>query len=244
MTRIFHLFLVLKIDPMSACDIRPVFTLPTRDSTLQCKRCVHLWNSFPCIVTLLYSLYLTYNFGPNALKHVVAMNKPPKLRSASSHYLKILGKVKVTLLLGTYEFSIHVIVYEEKRNVLLLGSDAFYNRLIYDRGKYLAFADKRHKPIPIHYELTPGAIKSIIYHFDSKRCKNQIKNKGCQAKVWWLCFLSHWHALNLGTTKTELYLRSIYSSNQLHFFQFCKLPYYQNNLHLFPQWYSQKLFPL
>ncbi len=109
------------------------------------------------------SLYLTYNFGPNALKHVVAMNKPPKLRSASSHYLKILGKVKVTLLLGTYEFSIHVIVYEEKRNVLLLGSDAFYNRLIYDRGRYLAFADKRHKPIPIHYELTPGAIKSIIF---------------------------------------------------------------------------------
>ncbi len=44
-------------------------------------------------LTLCDSLYLTYNFGPNALKHVMAMNKPPKLRSASSNYLKILGKV-------------------------------------------------------------------------------------------------------------------------------------------------------
>jgi len=29
-------------------DIRLVFTLPPRDSTLQYKRCVHFWNNFPC----------------------------------------------------------------------------------------------------------------------------------------------------------------------------------------------------
>ena len=34
------------------CDIRIVFTLPPRDRTLQYKRCVHLWNNFPCIITL------------------------------------------------------------------------------------------------------------------------------------------------------------------------------------------------
>ena len=41
-----------KMGPMSGVDIRPVYTLPPRDSTLQLKRCVHLWNNFPCIITL------------------------------------------------------------------------------------------------------------------------------------------------------------------------------------------------
>ena len=54
MTRIFHWFFIWKMDPMSGCDIRLVFTLPPRDSTLQYKRCVHLWNNFPCIITLVW----------------------------------------------------------------------------------------------------------------------------------------------------------------------------------------------
>ena len=41
-----------KMDLMSGCDIRLVFTLPPRDSTLHYKRCVHLWNKFPCIIAL------------------------------------------------------------------------------------------------------------------------------------------------------------------------------------------------
>jgi len=85
-------------------------------------------------ITICDSAYLIHNFGKNALKHIVVMNKPPKLKTASSHFLKILGRVKITLTLGTYEFSIHVVVYEEKRNVFLLGNDAFYDRLIYDKG--------------------------------------------------------------------------------------------------------------
>ena len=52
MTRIFHWFFMWKMDLMSGCDIRLVFTLPPRDSTLQYKRCLHLWNNFPCISTL------------------------------------------------------------------------------------------------------------------------------------------------------------------------------------------------
>ena len=36
----------------AGCDIRIVFTFPPNDSTLQYKKCVHLWNNFPCIRTL------------------------------------------------------------------------------------------------------------------------------------------------------------------------------------------------
>ena len=50
MTRIFHWFFM---DPMSGFDIRLVFTLPPRDSTLQYKRCVHFWNNYSCITFLI-----------------------------------------------------------------------------------------------------------------------------------------------------------------------------------------------
>ena len=52
MTSIFHWFFMWKMDPMSGCDIRLVFTLPPRDSTLQYKRCVQLWNNSPYITPL------------------------------------------------------------------------------------------------------------------------------------------------------------------------------------------------
>jgi len=44
---------MLKMDPMSGFDIRLVFTLAPRDSTLQYKRCVHFWNNFPYITSLI-----------------------------------------------------------------------------------------------------------------------------------------------------------------------------------------------
>ena len=34
---------------MSGCDIRLVFPFPPKYSTLQYKKCAHLWNNFPCI---------------------------------------------------------------------------------------------------------------------------------------------------------------------------------------------------
>jgi len=37
------LIFMWKMDPMSGCD---------RDSILQYKRCEHIWNNFPCIITL------------------------------------------------------------------------------------------------------------------------------------------------------------------------------------------------
>ena len=40
------------MDSMSGCGICLVFTFPPKDSTLEYKKCVHLWNNFPCISTL------------------------------------------------------------------------------------------------------------------------------------------------------------------------------------------------
>ena len=37
------------MDSMPSFDIRLVFTFPPKYSTLQYKKCVHLWNDFPCI---------------------------------------------------------------------------------------------------------------------------------------------------------------------------------------------------
>ena len=64
-TRICHWFFMWKMDPMWGFEIRLVFTLPPRDSTLQNKRCVHLRNNFPCIITLgrtisVYCILLSY----------------------------------------------------------------------------------------------------------------------------------------------------------------------------------------
>ena len=52
MTRILHWFYMWKMDPMSCYDICLVFILPPRHSTLQYKKCVHLWNNFPWITSL------------------------------------------------------------------------------------------------------------------------------------------------------------------------------------------------
>ena len=128
-------------------------------------------------LTLCDSAFLIHNFGDNALKHVIVMNKPPKLRSASNHYLKILGKIKITLFLGTYELNTQIIVYEGKKGIFLLGSDVFYDRLIFDRGIYLAFADSKHSPIPVHYELAPGAVKAITQYQVAPRSNALIQVK-------------------------------------------------------------------
>ena len=68
MTRIFHWFFMWKMDPMSGFDIRLVFTLPPRDSTLQYKRCVHFWNNFPCITSLYILTRNSCLMRQNALK--------------------------------------------------------------------------------------------------------------------------------------------------------------------------------
>ena len=50
------------------CNIRLVFTLSPRDSTPQYKRCVHLWNNFPCIITIVPAVSGLYIRGTNIVK--------------------------------------------------------------------------------------------------------------------------------------------------------------------------------
>ena len=46
-----------KMDSMSDCDVRLVFTLQPKDSTLQYKKYIHLWNNFPCISTMIIKIH-------------------------------------------------------------------------------------------------------------------------------------------------------------------------------------------
>ena len=62
MTRIFHWFFMWQMGPLAGFDIRLVFTLPPRDSTLQYKRCVHFWNNYPCI-TFLTKPKILFNYA-------------------------------------------------------------------------------------------------------------------------------------------------------------------------------------
>ena len=56
---------------------------------------------------------------------------------------------------------LEVLVHQGTLGIFLLGNDAFYNRLIYDQGKQLAFPNNEFPPIPIKYELTRKLVKLI-----------------------------------------------------------------------------------
>ena len=71
------------MDPMSGFDIRLVFTLVPRNSTLQYLRCVHFWNGFPCLTSLTLCIIirnlngnyfasreLVYNISKNANNYI------------------------------------------------------------------------------------------------------------------------------------------------------------------------------
>ena len=111
--------------------------------------------------TICDSTYLTSHFGENVLKHISIPWRLPKLRSASGHELKMLGTIKVTLHMGEYQMELDVLVHQGTLGIFLLGNDAFYNRLIYDQGKQLAFPDNKYPPIPIKYELTRKLVKLV-----------------------------------------------------------------------------------
>ncbi len=132
-------------------------------------------------ITLCDSLYLTNHFGANAINHITPMIRPPRLRSATGHNLKVLGQAKITLFLGEYKMTMCIVIYEGKSNIFLLGSDAFYNRLIYDRGRYLAFADSKYPPIPIQYELSKGAVKTLSQYQVAPRSHALVQVKVVQS---------------------------------------------------------------
>ena len=77
------LIIHINMDSMSRCYIRLVFTLPPRDNTLQYKRCVHLWNNFPCIITLVYSIN---NEHPYIFTGTGELSNLPFIKSNSQRY--------------------------------------------------------------------------------------------------------------------------------------------------------------
>ena len=112
--------------------------------------------------TLCDSAFLKTHFGEtDALKHLYFPSKIPKLRSASGHELPMLGKVDIDMMLGDYEMKLQVLVHEGDIGMFLLGSDSFYDKLVYDRGRFLAFADDKYPPVPIKYELMKHLVKAV-----------------------------------------------------------------------------------
>jgi len=114
-------------------------------------------NVYICIdtgadLTVCTSQFLLNHFGERALSKINTDNPTsPPLKSATGHPLKMMGVVKVNIVLGTYSFKTDVLVYQHKAATFLLGNSCIYNRLIYNAGKSLAFVTKGHKPIPIKY---------------------------------------------------------------------------------------------
>ncbi len=60
--------------------------------------------------------------------------------------------------------NLDILFYEGTISVFLLGSDAFFDRLINVRGMYIAFQKDKYPPIPIKYEL----VKKICPNFMSE----------------------------------------------------------------------------
>ena len=58
-------FLCERCIPTGWHGIHLVITLPPRASTLQYKRCLHLWNNFPCIITLQGHMFLIAKISIN-----------------------------------------------------------------------------------------------------------------------------------------------------------------------------------
>ena len=89
-------FFMWKImDPMSGFDICLMFTLPPRDSILQYKKCIHLWNNFPCIITLdatVNNLFnLNYFMCSSLLSLRKILNKPWNMFNQKMNIYRVEG---------------------------------------------------------------------------------------------------------------------------------------------------------
>ena len=106
-------------------------------------------------VTICTKKFIVDHLGPQALSLVDPRGKLPNLMSASYHPMKALGRIHLFVYLGTYKLDIRVIVQDEDRHSsFLLGSDAFYGKIVIDKGKFLAFGNSNHSPVPIRYRLS------------------------------------------------------------------------------------------
>jgi len=124
-------------------------------------------------MTICSHVFVIKKYGEKALETFVKeISNPPKLKSA---LLKIFGCIELNLYLGEYELPLKVMVYENKADFLLLGADAFYDRLIFDRGKYLMIAEGDHPPIPIVYQLENSKATVINEYYVAPKSEALIK---------------------------------------------------------------------
>ena len=127
-------------------------------------------------MTICSHTFVIKKFGDKALQTLVkTISNPPRLKSASGHPLKVFGCIDLDLYLGEYKLSLTVMVYENKVDFLLLGADAFYDRLIFDRGKYLMIAEGDHPPIPIVYQLENNKATVAQEHYVAPKSHALVK---------------------------------------------------------------------
>ena len=114
-------------------------------------------------ITVCTSAFLIKCFGHEALQHINASGRLPRLQSATGHLLKVLGRIHLKLTLGTFCMQLKVVVQENHILInFLMGSDVLYGRMIFDKGKFLAFGDGRHQPVPIKYKLDQKVAKVTV----------------------------------------------------------------------------------
>ena len=117
-------------------------------------------------VTVCTTKFITDVLGIPALSHIDQTGRLPRLWSASGHPLKVVGRIKLDIYLGTYKVEAKVIVQDNGRHFnFLMGSDIFYGNIIFDRGKFLAFAGGRHAPIPVKYKLSTNRVQASQWRF-------------------------------------------------------------------------------
>jgi len=126
MTRIFHWLFMWKMDPTWGFDIRLVFTLPPSDSTLKYKRCVYLWNNFPCIKSLILLVKLMW-ISKGSLKIIWFMTS---LVNRFWSFLKEFNKTSKIVLCydrcNTFVFGpFFAYIFCQDQNLTLLGKNDF-----------------------------------------------------------------------------------------------------------------------
>ena len=128
----------VKMDSMSGCNIRLVFPFPPKDSTLQNKKCVYLWNNFPCIRTFLkinnltMPWLLTSKYNSFLLNHVWHLTQNYWAFFQTNNKKFIFSRPNMLAALTSnliYMLEIHALIYQWKCNVYCNRKFSFVNKL-------------------------------------------------------------------------------------------------------------------
>ena len=103
--------------------------------------------------TIATTAALDAKFGGMARnKMIVVPDQLPKMTAAGGKRLEVIGHVLAYLTIGDFTIMHPVIVYEDKREVCLLGNDIIKGNLTIHYGQYITFSDDRYSEVPIQYK--------------------------------------------------------------------------------------------